>query len=155
MELGFLPGGGIEPWLEPATGYVESEHILPTLAYPLITMAVVAIGVVWSWLVFGRDPIPVTPPAGSVLTRAARADLYGDRFNEAVFMRPGQYLTRTLVWFDSKGIDGAVNGTRPASAGSRRAAGPSRPGSSGRTRCPCWQARWSSSLPLLLMGGRL
>jgi NADH-quinone oxidoreductase subunit L len=45
-----------------------------------------------------------------VLTRAARADLYGDAFNEAVFMRPGQYLTRTLVWLDSKGIDGAVNG---------------------------------------------
>ncbi|MGA7690607.1 MAG: NADH-quinone oxidoreductase subunit L [Jiangellales bacterium] len=111
LELGFLPGGGIEPWLEPATGYVESEHILPTIAYPLITMAVVAIGVVWSWLIFGRDPIPVTPPAGSALTRAARADLYGDRFNEAVFMRPGQYLTRTLVWIDSKGIDGAVNGT--------------------------------------------
>jgi NADH-quinone oxidoreductase subunit L len=110
LELRFLPGGGIEPWLEPTTGYVESDHILPTIAYPLITMAVVAIGVVWAWLVYGRDPIPVTPPAGSVLTRAARRDLYGDTFNEAVFMRPGQYLTRTLVWFDSRGLDGAVNG---------------------------------------------
>ena len=110
LELRILPGGGIEPWLEPTTGYVESEHILPTIAYPLITMAVVAIGVVWAWLVYGRDPIPVTPPAGSVLTRAARRDLYGDTFNEAVFMRPGQYLTRTLVWFDSRGLDGAVNG---------------------------------------------
>jgi hypothetical protein len=26
-------------------------------------------------------------------------------------MRPGQYLTRTLVWFDNKVVDGAVNGT--------------------------------------------
>lgn len=110
MELGFLPGGGIEPWLEPVTGYTESDHILPTIAYPIMTLVVVAIGVAWAWMVFGRDPVPVTPPAGSVLTRAARADLYGDTVNEAVFMRPGQYLTRTLVWFDSRGIDGAVRG---------------------------------------------
>jgi NADH-quinone oxidoreductase subunit L len=109
MELSFVPGGGIEPWLEAAVGYEESEHVLPTVAYPLITLAVVAVGAVWGWLVYGRDPIPVTPPTGSVLTRAARADLYGDTFNEAVFMRPGQYLTRTLVWIDSRGIDGAVN----------------------------------------------
>jgi NADH-quinone oxidoreductase subunit L len=30
--------------------------------------------------------------------------------NEAVFMRPGQYLTRSLVYVDNRGIDGAVNG---------------------------------------------
>ena len=110
MELANAPGGGIEGWLDPVTGYEKTEHLLPTVAYPLITLVVVAIGVVWAWLVYGRDPIPVTPPAGSVLTRAARADLYGDAINEAVFMRPGQYLTRTLVWFDSRGLDGAVNG---------------------------------------------
>jgi NADH-quinone oxidoreductase subunit L len=110
MELGFLPGGGIEPWLEPSTGFVESDHIFPTIAYPIMSLVVVAIGVIWAWMVFGRDPVPSTPPAGSVLTRAARADLYGDTVNEAVFMRPGQYLTRTLVWFDSRGLDGAVNG---------------------------------------------
>ena len=110
MELGFLPGGGIEPWLEPAVGYEKTDHIFPLWAYPAITLVVVAVGAVWAWFVFGRDPVPTTPPAGSVLTRAARADLGGDAFNEAVFMRPGQYVTRTLVWFDSKGIDGAVNG---------------------------------------------
>jgi NADH-quinone oxidoreductase subunit L len=25
-------------------------------------------------------------------------------------MRPGQYLTRALVWFDSRAVDGAVGG---------------------------------------------
>jgi NADH-quinone oxidoreductase subunit L len=114
MELGIMPGGGIEAWLEPTTGYTETEHILPTIAYPVITLAVVAVGAAWAWLVYGRDPIPVTPPAGSALTRAARADLYGDAFNEAVLMRPGQYLTRTLVFVDSRGIDGAVNGIASA-----------------------------------------
>ena len=26
-------------------------------------------------------------------------------------MRPGQYLTRSLVWFDNRVVDGVVNGT--------------------------------------------
>jgi NADH-quinone oxidoreductase subunit L len=117
MELGIMPGGGIEAWLDPVTGYQEVDHLLPTIAYPLITLAVVAVGVVWAWLVYGREPVPVVPPVGSALTRAARADLYGDAVNEAVFMRPGQYLTRTLVYVDSRGIDGAVNGVAAGIAG--------------------------------------
>jgi NADH-quinone oxidoreductase subunit L len=32
-------------------------------------------------------------------------------------MRPGQYLTRTLVYVDSRGIDGAVNGVAAGIAG--------------------------------------
>jgi NADH-quinone oxidoreductase subunit L len=110
MELKGMPGGGIEAWLDPVTGYRETEHLLPTALYPVITLTVVAIGAVGAWLVFGREPVPVVPPVGSPLTRAARRDLYGDAFNEAVFMRPGQYLTRTLVYLDGRGIDGAVNG---------------------------------------------
>ena len=41
---------------------------------------------------------------------AARNDLYQDAFNEAVFMRPGQYLTRLLVFCDNQILDGMVNG---------------------------------------------
>ena len=48
-------------------------------------------------------------PAGA-LVRAARRNLYGDAFNETVFEKPGIYLTRALVYFDNKGIDGLVNG---------------------------------------------
>jgi NADH-quinone oxidoreductase subunit L len=44
------------------------------------------------------------------VTVAARRSLYGDALNEAVFMRPGQHLTRVLVFFDNRGVDGAVNG---------------------------------------------
>ena len=46
----------------------------------------------------------------SVLTVAARRDLYGDAFNEDVFMRPGAQLTHALVEFDDQGVDGSVNG---------------------------------------------
>ena len=48
-------------------------------------------------------PSQVTP-----VTRAARANLYTDAANEAIFMRPGQWLTRMLVFVDNNGIDGAV-----------------------------------------------
>ena len=45
-----------------------------------------------------------------MLTRAARQDLYQDEINEALLMRPGEYLTRSLVFVDGKGVDGAVGG---------------------------------------------
>ena len=54
--------------------------------------------------------MPAVAPAGGPLTVAARRDLLGDAFNESVFMRPGQYLTRLLVFFDNRGVDGFVNG---------------------------------------------
>ena len=63
-----------------------------------------------AWIPYASRPVPVVAPRGNWLTRAARVDLYGDAFNEAVFMRPGQYLTRWLVWFDNRVVDGIVNG---------------------------------------------
>jgi NADH-quinone oxidoreductase subunit L len=44
------------------------------------------------------------------ITVAARRSLYGDALNESLLMRPGQYLTRALVFFDGRGVDGMVNG---------------------------------------------
>ena len=40
----------------------------------------------------------------SALTVAARSDLYGDAFNERVFMRPGQLLTKGLVEIDDDAV---------------------------------------------------
>ena len=84
-------------------------------------------------------------PAGAVVT-AARRNLYTDAFNEAVFEKPGIFLTRALVYLDNRGIDGA--GQRPR--GRRSAAAPAgcagcRPASSARTPCPCSPARCSWS----------
>jgi len=44
----------------------------------------------------------------SAPTLAARNDLYGDAVNEAVFMRPGRALTKSLIGVERRGIDGAV-----------------------------------------------
>ncbi|MBA2456379.1 MAG: NADH-quinone oxidoreductase subunit L [Nocardioidaceae bacterium] len=100
----------IVDWLEPVVGAEvgHEEGVQPWVLSLAVLVAVVA-GVAAAWLLFGRR-VPATAPAGSPLTRAARADLYGDAINEGLFMRPGQYLTRSLVYFDNRGVDGAVNG---------------------------------------------
>jgi NADH-quinone oxidoreductase subunit L len=48
------------------------------------------------------------PQNVSIFTRFARKDLMQDSFNEAVFMRPGQALTRLLVKGDENVVDGLV-----------------------------------------------
>jgi len=106
-----LAGDWIVDFLEPVVGPEEHHELpMPALLLTLIVLLVVAAGVGLSWSMYGAREVPATAPRGSVFTRAARADLYGDAFNEAVFMRPGQYLTRSLVYIDNRGIDGLVNG---------------------------------------------
>ncbi len=112
---GALLNNWIGGWLDPAVGGVEetTPSLLHVSLLGIITLVVVAIGVVIAFLIFGpRKEIPVVAPeTRSPFVLAGRNDLYGDAFNEAVFMRPGQQLTSGLVAFDDGGIDGAVNGT--------------------------------------------
>jgi len=106
-----LLGDWIGHWLEPVVGPEEHHDLpIPVLALTAIVTLTVAVGVFIAWRTYGTKEVPVTAPRGSVLTRAARADLYGDALNEAVLMRPGQWTTRWLVWFDNRGLDGGVNG---------------------------------------------
>ena len=101
----------IEEWLAPVTGYEEVDGIATPVMIAM-TLTVVVIGVVIGWRQYAMREVPrVAPTQVSALTVAARHDLYGDAVNEALFMRPGQHLTRTLVWTDNKIVDGAVNGT--------------------------------------------
>src|SRR5699024_7625193 len=73
-------------------------------------LAVVLVGVFVAYRMYTSRPVPDTAPADvSALTVAARNDLYGDAFNEEVFMRPGDRLARTLVDIDNQGVDGSVN----------------------------------------------
>jgi NADH-quinone oxidoreductase subunit L len=104
-------GNRIEDWLAPVTGFEEPQLSVSPAVIQYTTLAIVLVGAAIGWLLYDRRPVPEIAPAGNLLTRAARADLFGDAVNEAVFMRPGQYLTRVLVWFDNRVVDGAVNGT--------------------------------------------
>ncbi|WP_280236950.1 NADH-quinone oxidoreductase subunit L [Nocardia cyriacigeorgica] len=105
-------GSALQNWLEPVVG---SHHGEPALPVPVITtsaLLVVAAGVGLAYRQYARRPIPETAPQQvSALTVAARKDLYGDAVNEAGLMRPGQHLTRSLVFVDNRGIDGLVNST--------------------------------------------
>ena len=110
--------GDIEHWLEPVTGFAKPDHSVSHSVLIPVTLAVVLGGAVLAWLRYGRRPVPVEAPTNvSFLTKAARADAYGDSLNEALLMRPGQYLTRSLIWFDSKAIDGLVSGMAAAIGG--------------------------------------
>ena len=100
--------GAIENWLEPVTGFEHPEPPLPIWVISGGTLLLVIVGALLAYQQYRRD-VPLTAPTSvSPLTVAARHDLYGDAFNEAVFMRPGQYLTRAMVWFDNRSIDGTL-----------------------------------------------
>ncbi|MEN9710412.1 MAG: hypothetical protein RL441_404 [Actinomycetota bacterium] len=102
----------IESWLEPVIGFEHPHNELPGTTLIPVTLAVVGVGAWLGWVQYATRDVPRVAPADvSIWTKAARADLYGDAFNEAVFMRPGQYLTRSLVFVDNKVVDAAVNGT--------------------------------------------
>jgi NADH-quinone oxidoreductase subunit L len=95
-------------FLRPVTGGPTTSHAIFS-TYGWITLALVVVGFGIAYAVYGRREIPVTAPAGSPITVAARKDLYGDAINESLLMRPGQWLTRLSVYFDNRGVDGLVN----------------------------------------------
>ncbi|GGR39756.1 NADH-quinone oxidoreductase subunit L [Streptomyces roseolus] len=98
-------------WLKPVTDYEHGHPPISAMAVTSATVAVMVIGVGLAYLQYGRRPVPVVAPRGSLLTRAARRDLLQDDFNHAVFVTGGTHLTRSLVYVDHSLVDGVVNGT--------------------------------------------
>jgi NADH-quinone oxidoreductase subunit L len=107
-------------WMEPVFGEPEEgEHVIAPLTIGIALTVVMLLGVLAAWLFVGRREVPIIAPARvSPVTRAARHGLYADAVNESLFMRPGQWLTRALVFFDNRGVDGAVNGLAATLGGS-------------------------------------
>ncbi|MFC5677386.1 NADH-quinone oxidoreductase subunit L [Aeromicrobium endophyticum] len=110
-----LLGDWIVEWLEPVVGHAEHHELaVPAIVLTLIITAVVAVGVVAAVAFYRREPIAGETPADdsvSLFARAGRHELYGNELNDALVVRPTTHLTRLLVWFDGKGIDGFVTGT--------------------------------------------
>jgi NADH-quinone oxidoreductase subunit L len=141
--LGFVlwSGDRIVHWLEPVVGPEEEHHLaIPALALTGIILATTLVGVAIAYGMYARRPVPVEAPAGAVLTRAARQDFYQDAVNESVAMRPGQYLTRFLVFFDNRVVDGAVNGTAALFGG-------------GSARMRRWQTGFVRTYALSMLAG--
>jgi NADH-quinone oxidoreductase subunit L len=103
-------GGTLNHWLEPVVGTHEAHHVAPVWVVTVVILSVVAAGIAIAYRMYSTRPVPEEVPAGSALTVAARNDLYGDAFNERVFMRSGQNLTEGLVEIDDEAVDGAATG---------------------------------------------
>jgi len=110
----------LSDWLEPVFGEPEeAAHVIAPATIGIALTVIMLLGVLAAWLFVGRREVPVTAPVRvSPVTRAARNALYADTVNESLFMRPGQWLTRALVWVDNRGVDGAVNGLAATLGGS-------------------------------------
>ncbi len=122
VSSGFLlsRGNALVNWLAPL--FVQhgepTERLKPTVVSAL-ALIMVAIGVAIAFIKYSRQEVAaVAPEDVSFFTKIARQDLMQDTFNEAVFMRPGQALTATLVKTDEAVIDGAVRGVGRMALGS-------------------------------------
>ena len=116
---------GLPEWLAPSLGEltelggVQADGALPHAVIPWLVVGFSALGVLIAWLTVGRHRVPVEKPAHVALpVRAARRDLYANAINEALIARPGTWLTRALVYFDNRGVDGLVNGMAAGLGGS-------------------------------------
>jgi NADH-quinone oxidoreductase subunit L len=121
VVLGFLLiiGDRIVVWLEPVVGPEEvHDFAVPVVVITLAILACTLAGVALAYFMYQRQPVAAVAPTGSPLTRAARKDFYQDAFNESLFMQPGQYLTRFLVFFDNRVVDGFVNASAAVIGGS-------------------------------------
>lgn len=113
----FKAGESFVHWLEPVTQFEHGHSPFSAAAVTGATVVALLLGVAGAWLQYGRRPVPSVAPRGSLLTRAARRDLLQDDINHVVLVKPGEYLTRGLVYADNKVVDGAVNGTAAAFGG--------------------------------------
>jgi NADH-quinone oxidoreductase subunit L len=107
---GYLMKTSVVTWLTPmGLGGKVPDPRISEWPVTIMTLAIVLIGAGIGIALFRKGTALVPQPAGPVVT-AARANLYGDVLNETVFEKPGLYLTRALVFFDNRVIDGMVNG---------------------------------------------
>jgi NADH-quinone oxidoreductase subunit L len=122
VTSGFLlsRGDALVNWLHPLFAHHgEHEELLKPIVVSGLALTMVAIGVAIAFVKYSRQEVAnVAPEKVSIFTKIARQDLMQDRFNEAVFMRPGQVLTTTLVAADEAVVDGAVRGIGQVAMGS-------------------------------------
>jgi NADH-quinone oxidoreductase subunit L len=107
-----LLGDWIVDWLSPVVGE-EAEHDppIPALAVTGLAVLVVAVGVAVAFMLFQRQKVPAVAPTDvSFVTRAARAELYGNEINEGLVVGPGRRLVAGLFVFDRSGADGVFMG---------------------------------------------
>ena len=106
----FTRGDALVHWLEPVFGeHGEHTELLPHKVVSALAITAVVIGASIALVKYQFSEVDAEAPTKvSILTRLARKDLLQDSFNESIFMRPGQVLTRWLVKGDDSVVDGTV-----------------------------------------------
>jgi len=112
VASGFLlsNGSALVHWLEPVVNsrnVEEGKPLMPALVVSLLALGVVVIGAAFAIIKY-RTVSDIAPEDVSILTKAARKDLYQDVLNDKVLVAPGTLLTAGLVTTDDRVIDGGV-----------------------------------------------
>jgi NADH-quinone oxidoreductase subunit L len=119
VVAGALMVSPVAKWLEPPlpAEAADLNPVIPHLAVTLLSVVLTILGAGLAIMLFRAGTAEQEQPAGAIVT-AARHNLYGDAANEALFERPGIWLTRALVFLDNRVVDGAVNGLAATVGGS-------------------------------------
>ena len=112
VASGFLlsNGSALVHWLEPVVNsrnVEEGKPLMPALVVSLLALGVVVIGAAFAIIKY-QTVSAIAPEDVSILTKAARKDLYQDVLNDKMLVAPGTLLTAGLVTTDDRVIDGGV-----------------------------------------------
>ena len=112
VASGFLlsNGSALVHWLEPVVNsqnVEEGKPLMPALVVSLLALGVVVLGAGFAVIKY-RTVSDIAPEDVSILTKAARKDLYQDILNDKMLVAPGTLLTAGLVATDDRVIDGGV-----------------------------------------------
>ncbi|HEX7743713.1 MAG TPA: NADH-quinone oxidoreductase subunit L [Micromonosporaceae bacterium] len=120
VAAGALLATSVPDWLQNTAGLggqeKGAEAVIAHWMITVLALLFTVLGGGLAYLLFRTGTATSPQPAGVVVT-AARKNLYTDAVNEAVFEKPGIFLTRALVYLDNRGIDGVVNGLAAAVGG--------------------------------------
>jgi NADH-quinone oxidoreductase subunit L len=118
LVLNAVHSGPLYRFLEPTVGPIGDlgyEPYGPLEESVLIPLAIVAaaIGIGLAWLLYLRRPVEgarTSEPIRGPIAELAERRFFVDEAYEAVFVTAGGGLSRALVWFDTRVVDGLVNG---------------------------------------------
>jgi NADH-quinone oxidoreductase subunit L len=118
----FTRGESLVNWLRPVVNPAGEQHLVEHYSATSISIAAITavlIGVAFASIKYLKQVPNIAPDNVSVFTKFARKDLLKDEVNNAVLVKPGQSLVKTLLNFDYIVIDGLVRlvGTLSLDAG--------------------------------------
>ncbi|MBU2599370.1 NADH-quinone oxidoreductase subunit L [bacterium] len=112
------------PWMGHWFGkfvFFESQHLREAHGghqiVAILSLSAAFLGILGAWLVYGRKVISLEFIKPTVIYKTVFNKYYFDEIYQAVIIKPFVGLTRFALSFDSKVVDGLVNGVASITAG--------------------------------------